>query len=218
MSFFIEDENRDGEKEKTVITPPPIKNTTPDIGNNSPDNFLSATPLELEQQDFPPFVDVVTYICDKVTEHYGGQWNACTPTDQATNPTIPFQSSVFLRILTYARQCLGVCAGVDETDAMYVREGGAVGMRLTGISNYLDSVEMGTTLSGSASIIRMYQQLIECGLRTGGSRELHCVAMESLVELVAALPELLAPGYHKRMAWLQVHICTVKGEGTEERV
>jgi hypothetical protein len=72
--------------------------------------------------------------------------------------------AVFATALRFLRHCLGLSAHAYEDDEEYTRACGSQGSRFVLISEYLDGIELQSTMSGEHSAVEIYRVLLERAL------------------------------------------------------
>eukprot|EP00040_Diaphanoeca_grandis_P033522 m.205696 g.205696 ORF g.205696 m.205696 type:complete len:976 (-) comp32922_c0_seq1:267-3194(-) len=175
------------------------------IVNDGPDASTGAS--------FPSFKDAVSF--------FSHEFGASVPTpstcdEEDTNTeikgvdVIPLADAKYSNVLVYLRNLLGFSSDVFEDQATYELETGKSADRIAALASHLDAVELEATLSGSPGPLHAYRSLIETGLAPTATSSLQDEAMQSLLELVAALPTALAPVYAPRLNWLKPFLFSSK--------
>ena len=118
-------------------------------------------------------------------------------------------------MLVYLRNLLGFSAKVFEDQAAYELETGLTSGRIAAVAAHLDSIEVVAAMAGSVSTVQKFREVIELALIPAATGELHEEAVKCLLELMAALPQALAPVYMDRLDWLKPFIFSSQ-ESTRE--
>ena len=118
-------------------------------------------------------------------------------------------------MLIYLRNLLGFSAKVFEDQAAYELETGLTSGRIAAVAAHLDSIEVVAAMGGTESTVQKFREIIELALVPAGTGELHEEAVKCLLELMAALPQALAPVYMDRLNWLKPFIFSSQ-ESTRE--
>eukprot|EP00039_Didymoeca_costata_P013908 m.217981 g.217981 ORF g.217981 m.217981 type:complete len:1891 (-) comp15896_c0_seq5:51-5723(-) len=157
----------------------------------------------------PPFKEAVAFIADKISYRMKGEGAKVGTDATISGNLLPFHGPVFARMLVYLRHCLGISSGVFEDEGTNVLETGEVGCRLRKIADHLDLLELSAQMNQETSTpspVQTYMKVIERGLLSVAPTDLQQEALESLLELVASLPEALSPQFREKIPWLKQFI------------
>ena len=106
--------------------------------------------------------------------------------------SLVYPPGVFIKVLSYLRQCLKSSAGVTKDDEVNDQV-------LVPIKRYVQQI-----LDTQPSVITQYLLLIQEALKPVGSSELHSLALICLLELLVSAPSKLAPELNQNgTSWLK---------------
>ena len=140
-----------------------------------------------DSPNLPDFCDMVQFIHQ--TLHGGNGYKQSYVTVAGT---LPFSPAVLINMLQYLQRCLSSCSGVTQEDNDNDEA-------LIPISKYVQKVSQ-----DQQSVLYQYLTFIQEALKPTGTCELHSVALNNLLEILASATNQLAPELNRDGAsWIK---------------
>ena len=140
-----------------------------------------------DTQKFPDFCEMVNFIHQVLNSGNGYKQSYVTVAG-----TLPFSPAVLINILKYLHQCLSSSAGVTQEEIDDEQS-------LIPISKYVQTI-----VNDQPNVLHHYLSFIQEALKPAGTYELHSVALDNLLEILASATQHLAPELSRDgMSWIK---------------